>query len=536
MASILEIVIRARDEASGVLGKISGETATAGGRLGAAGAAFSRFGTAASQAIIPLAAAGVAVTNFTSAAANANEAANKAAVVFGQSTPEIEEFARASATAFGLSRRAALEYTGTLGTILQASGLSQDATAGMSVELTKLAADLASFNNIPVDEALEKIRSGLVGETEPLRTVGVLLNAAAVEAKAMELGLADASGQLSEGAKVQARYALIMEQTAKQQGDFTRTSGSLANQQRIVSAQFENLRAEVGTKLVPVILKLLSAFTALPPDIQVAIVLIAGFGFVIAPAVIAIFSMIAALASAAVALVSFAAGLVIATGGLILIIPALVAIGVAAYVFRDQIMDVFNSIVGFLRRHQTEIVAIIAVLFPFIVPLLAAYKFRDEIAGIFGAVKGIVLDLYSFVAGTMAAVGDAIAGPVNIAKRAVVFLVQHIEDLIEIIGKIPSVSDILPNVPNVPGIPGFQSGGWVPGPIGASRLILAHGGEQVLTPGQQRSMAPTAGGLTVRDLRAALAGMTWQVDFEAGIVRLVDRRLGNRASLRGRAG
>src|SRR3972149_8296085 len=107
-----------------------------------------------------------------------NESVNKAQVAFGRSSKAVSDFAATSARSYGISKRNANEYSATLGVILQTSGLAQDATAGMSVELVKLAADLASFNNIPIDEALEKGRSGLGGEAEPLRTVGVLLSEA----------------------------------------------------------------------------------------------------------------------------------------------------------------------------------------------------------------------------------------------------------------------------------------------------------------------------------------------------------------------
>lgn len=190
--------------------------------------------------------------SFADAASDLNEAINKANVVFGAHSDVISAFAKTSASSYGISQRAANEYAGTLGNILKSSGLSEDASADMSVELLKLAADLASFNNIPIDEALEKIRSGLVGEAEPLRTVGVLLSEAAVQAKAYEMGIADQGSALTDAQKVQARYAVIMEQTTDAQGDFNRTAEGSANQQRIMGAQWEDLRAQIGQAFLPV--------------------------------------------------------------------------------------------------------------------------------------------------------------------------------------------------------------------------------------------------------------------------------------------
>jgi hypothetical protein len=211
----------------------------------------------ARQAALPLAGLAVGLVALAAkgvqAASNLAEAQNKANVVFGESARLVAEFAATSANKFGISTRAAHEYTATLGNILQASGLNREASAEMSVKLTKLAADLASFNNIPIAEALEKIRAGLVGEAEPLRTVGVLLSEAAVKQKAMEMGIASASGELTEAQKVQARYAIIMEQTAVAQGDFGNTAGGLANVGRRLGAIWENLSATLGQGLLPVV-------------------------------------------------------------------------------------------------------------------------------------------------------------------------------------------------------------------------------------------------------------------------------------------
>lgn len=186
------------------------------------------------------------------AASDLNESMSKVRTVLGPASKSVEDFAATSARAFGVSKNEALAAAGTYSNLFTTMGLGQQASADMSTELVGLAADLASFNNIGTDAALEKLRSGLVGEIEPLRSLGVSFNAAQVEAKALELGLADANGEISEGAKVQARYALIMEQTSTAQGDFARTSDGMANQQRILKAQLADVQAQLGQALLPV--------------------------------------------------------------------------------------------------------------------------------------------------------------------------------------------------------------------------------------------------------------------------------------------
>jgi phage-related protein len=184
-------------------------------------------------------------------ASDVSESASKVGVVFGDAAQGVLDFAHTAASSMGLSQAQALEATGTFGNLFRAIGLGQKQSADMSTSLTKLAGDLASFNNTDPTQALDALRAGLLGETEPLRQYGVNLNAAQVQAEAVTLGLAKQGEQLTSAQTAQAAYALIMQQTALAQGDFARTSGGLANQTRIMSAQFADVKANVGAALVP---------------------------------------------------------------------------------------------------------------------------------------------------------------------------------------------------------------------------------------------------------------------------------------------
>lgn len=192
------------------------------------------------------------------AASDVNESMSKVQVVFGDSAGEIEAFAATTAQALGISRGDALAAAGAFGNLFVTMGLSQPAAAGMSQDIVQLAADLASFNNLDPTEVLEKLRSGLVGEAEPLRALGVNINEAAVAEKALELGLVGTNGELSEAAKVQARYALILDQTTTAQGDFARTSDGLANSLRQFSAIKQDMLVELGNVILPLVVEGLS--------------------------------------------------------------------------------------------------------------------------------------------------------------------------------------------------------------------------------------------------------------------------------------
>lgn len=237
-------------------GAISPTAATATSQMTAL-TGSTNLATIAIGALVAGLIAGVVVgKNFVTQFSNLNEAINASTQVFGESQGVIDEFAKTSARTFGISKRAANEYAASLGSILEASGFTRAESALMSVNLVRLAGDLASFKNLSIDVALQKIRSGLVGEAEPLRTVGVLLSEAAVKAKAYELGIADVGSELTEAQKVQARYAIIFQQTQQAQGDAVRTGDQLANRQRQLNAVWEDSRATLGQKLLPAAIKI----------------------------------------------------------------------------------------------------------------------------------------------------------------------------------------------------------------------------------------------------------------------------------------
>lgn len=236
---------------------------------------------------LPLLAVGGAASN---AASDLNESLSKANVVFGRSGREIAAWSRTAAKSMGLARQEALEAAGSFGNMFRTVGFVEPEAAKMSKTMVQLAADMGSFNNIDPREMLDKLRSGLAGEAEPLRRFGVLLSESAVAAKALEMGLVGPNEKLTEAQKVQARYALILEQSTLQQGDFARTAEGAANSQRIATAAAKDAAAELGEKLLPAKVKILEAlakmadlYAALPEPAQTATAVMLGVGVVIGP-------------------------------------------------------------------------------------------------------------------------------------------------------------------------------------------------------------------------------------------------------------
>lgn len=191
-----------------------------------------------------------------SAASNLAEQQSKTTVVFGESAGSVKAWSKTTVNAMGLAQDQALETASSFGALLRPLGLTGTEAAKQSKRLTQLGADLASFYNTSVADALQAIRSGLVGESEPLRRYGVLLTEARVAAEGMAQTGKKTAKELTAQEKVLARQAIILKDAAQAQGDFARTSGGLANQQRILSANVRNLQIAIGNVLIPEVLKI----------------------------------------------------------------------------------------------------------------------------------------------------------------------------------------------------------------------------------------------------------------------------------------
>ena len=192
------------------------------------------------------------------AASDMNEELSKSEAVFGDSAKSVASWSNTTTNAFGISKVAALEATGTMGNMLRAFGITGEEASRMSMRLVELAGDFASFNNATVEDTIYAIGAALRGESEPIRKYAVDLNDATLKAKALELGLYNGVGALGANAKALAAYNIILDETKNQQGDAAKTSKNLAGQKRILTAQFKDLQAEIGQKLLPAFTELVT--------------------------------------------------------------------------------------------------------------------------------------------------------------------------------------------------------------------------------------------------------------------------------------
>lgn len=178
------------------------------------------------------------------------EVQNVVDVVFPTMSKKVNEFAQNAASTFGLSETMAKKFTGTFGAMANAFGFSEKESYKMSTALTGLAGDVASFYNISQDEAFTKLKSVFSGETETLKDLGIVMTQTALDQYALANGFGKTTSAMTEQEKVALRYAFVQQQLQNATGDFSRTSDQWANQIRILSLQFDSLKASIGQGLI----------------------------------------------------------------------------------------------------------------------------------------------------------------------------------------------------------------------------------------------------------------------------------------------
>lgn len=194
-----------------------------------------------------------------SAASDLSETQSKVVQIFGGTASKaVIDFAATADKSFGQTKQQAEDAAATFATFGKAAGLSGNDLSKFSLDMVKMASDLASFSNTTVDEAITAIGAAMRGENEPIQRYGVLLNETTLGQQAFAMGLIKTTHQaLTPQQKVLAAQAVILAQTKDAQGDFARTASGAANTQRVLTAEIGNQKAALGEKLLPAYLMLL---------------------------------------------------------------------------------------------------------------------------------------------------------------------------------------------------------------------------------------------------------------------------------------
>lgn len=296
MANILEVIING--DAKGLNKSLSSASA----KLKAFGRQTTDIGTRLSTRLtLPIGLAGAAMIKL---ASDTDESLNKVDVAFKGSSQEVRDFAKTTLQSFGIARGQALDMAALFGDMSTSMGLSTAEAAKMSISLTGLAGDLASFKNINIEEVTTALAGVFTGETESLKRLGIVMTEVNLQQFALDKGMTKSIKKMNQAEKVALRYEYIIAKTANSQGDFARTSGGAANQMRMFSQGLKELGSIFGEIILPFFTKLvikgnelIKKFKELSPKIKESILKFAGLAAILPPLLIVIGSIATAIGS-----------------------------------------------------------------------------------------------------------------------------------------------------------------------------------------------------------------------------------------------
>lgn len=380
----------------------------------ALGESVSRMGQNLTAGVtLPIVGLGAAAVKLASDLA---EVQNVVDVTFGPNAKDIDTWSKNAMQGFGLTELQAKKMTGTMGAMVKSMGLTDDETLNMSKSLTGLAGDMASFYNLDHQQAFDKIRAGIAGETEPLKALGINMSVANLEAFALAQGINESYKEMTQAEQATLRYNYLMQASADAQGDFARTSDGFANQLRIMQGEMTNLGAEIGQILLPYALQLVQAirdlvgnFQALDPGIKTAIIAVAGAAAVLGPLLMIIGGLISAVGTIAGAFGAFTASLAATTGPSAAVMAAITGVGATIAVVIASIGLFVAAIVDLWRNNEafrTNLIKLWA-------------EIQATAQKVFGELKAFWDKWGGDITATFTAVWDLIKTIVSVAVQAV---------------------------------------------------------------------------------------------------------------------
>lgn len=197
------------------------------------------------------------------------EVQNVVDVTFGSLNTEVNNFAENAITQFGLGQTVTKKYVGTFGAMAKAFNFSNKEALAMSETLTGLTGDIASFYNLSSDEAYTKLKSVFTGETETLKDLGVVMTQNALDQYALANGYGKTTSKMTEQEKVALRYKFVLDKLNIANGDFARTSDSWANQTRVLSLRFNELKATLGQGFINIFTPIIKGINMVLSKLQV---------------------------------------------------------------------------------------------------------------------------------------------------------------------------------------------------------------------------------------------------------------------------
>lgn len=220
-------------------------------------------------------AAGLSIAAFTKftkdcleVGSNVTEVQNVVDTAFKDLSGQADQWASNAMTNFGLSELSAKKYMGVFGQMSNAMGITGQAALDMAEDVTGLTGDVASFYNLGTDEAYTKLKSIWTGETETLKDLGVVMTQTNLDQYALNNGFGKTTAKMTEQEKVMLRYQYVTSALSNATGDFVKTQDSWANQTRILSLRFEQLKASLGKGFIALFTPILRGLNTVLAGLQ----------------------------------------------------------------------------------------------------------------------------------------------------------------------------------------------------------------------------------------------------------------------------
>lgn len=201
-------------------------------------------------------------------ASDLTETQNVVDVAFGDMAYKAEEFAKTAIDAFGISELSAKQASSTFMAMSKGMGIASEAASDMSINVAKLAADTASFFNLDYDTAQNKLKAIWTGETEGLKSLGVVMTQANLKAFALREGIEKDVSEMNQAELVALRYKYVMEQLSLAQGDFVRSEDSWANMTKKLSESWNAFLGKIGAGMIQVLTPFLNLLTDIVSELN----------------------------------------------------------------------------------------------------------------------------------------------------------------------------------------------------------------------------------------------------------------------------
>lgn len=230
-----------------------------------------------SVAVMALKSVANSIGNFVNLSNEYIENLNLFNVSMGNMANTAMDFVNNFSDVLGVDPSGVMRYVSIFNTLAEGFGIADEAAYKMSKNLTQLSYDMSSFLNIPIDEAMQKIKSGFSGEIEPMRAVGVALDEASLQETAYALGIDKKVSAMTRAQKSELLYYQIMTRTTKMQGDMARTLIQPANALRVLQQEFTQLARAIGNIFIPILMAVIPYVQVVVKWLTVAAQAIANF-------------------------------------------------------------------------------------------------------------------------------------------------------------------------------------------------------------------------------------------------------------------